>query len=391
MHLTVLHHNGSATSLSDRFCQSLRQSWPDATVLLTSSSGVTPNHQADPAANGGVRLPRKISPVLGTGPEVVISTSPAAAHWAAIPQQRLHFCFVDRNTASAPAGRTWLPHPEGRLCPEQRRLAALQSPLSPLPHVHCYLAASQTIRADLSARNAQPCRILRPPIDINFFRPDNSRRETFYLMAHPPLAPQAYELALAGCRRMNRDLIVVGALPHATARWLRRQPNVWYAGEQPPDVVRSYYRRCRALLFPGVADFDTAVLEAQACGAPVIAYYLGGIPELILDAEQDGQGTGLFFHELTADSLESALRELERRPHRCEPALAWANAARYSPAQFQRTLQKWIGEWSARLSESTGSSIAGSTDATSAPGLSDSADARNEPPESPPDCLRSAA
>jgi glycosyltransferase involved in cell wall biosynthesis len=383
MHLTVLHHNGIAASLSNHFCQSLRQMWPDATVLVTSPAGAASSPRAP--LDGSPRLPRKIPPIAAGGPEVVISTSPAAAHWAVIPQQRLHFCFVSRSAVDGTSGHTGPIHSEGRLCPEQRRLATLRTPLSALPHVHCYLAVSQTVREALAARTDRPCRVLRPPIDTSFFRPDNSRREPFYLMVHPPLAPRAYELALASCQRVRRTLVVVGALPPSTARWLRRQPHAWYAGEQPAEVVRGYYRRCRAVLFPGVADFDPTILEAQACGAPVIAYYLGGIPELILDAEHDARGTGLFFHELTTDSLVSAIEELERRPHRCEPALAWANAARFSPGQFQRTLQQWIGEWEARGSK-TGPAATESTTVTGASAASES-----ESPEFPPDRLRPAA
>ena len=51
-------------------------------------------------------------------------------------------------------------------------------------------------------------------------------------------------------------------------------PTVRFLGWQPDPVVRDHLRRCRALLFPGEEDFGIVPVEAQACGAPVIAFVI---------------------------------------------------------------------------------------------------------------------
>ena len=48
--------------------------------------------------------------------------------------------------------------------------------------------------------------------------------------------------------------------------------------------MRSHYRSCRALLFPGEEDFGIVPIEALACGAPVIALGRGGAAETVDDA-----------------------------------------------------------------------------------------------------------
>lgn len=51
-----------------------------------------------------------------------------------------------------------------------------------------------------------------------------------------------------------------------------------------PKVVASYYQACDLVVHPAKADtFPTTVLEALACGKPVVASAVGGIPEQIED------------------------------------------------------------------------------------------------------------
>ena len=93
-----------------------------------------------------------------------------------------------------------------------------------------------------------------------------------------------------------------------------------------------------------LVDFDPAMLEAQACGVPVIAFREGAALELVIDAEEGQQGTGLFFDELDIESLVSALEELERRPQRCSGPLGWSSAAAYSEAQFEKRTVRLVRE-----------------------------------------------
>ena len=46
--------------------------------------------------------------------------------------------------------------------------------------------------------------------------------------------------------------------------------------------MRDLYPDCRALLFPGEEDFGIMPVEAQACGAPVIARAVGGALDTVV-------------------------------------------------------------------------------------------------------------
>jgi glycosyltransferase involved in cell wall biosynthesis len=83
-------------------------------------------------------------------------------------------------------------------------------------------------------------------------------------------------------------------------------PNVQVLGWQPNEVLKDHMQRARGFVFGGEEDFGIILLEAQACGTPVIAYGRGGALETVVENE-----TGLFFGEQNVDSLQSAVAEFE--------------------------------------------------------------------------------
>lgn len=55
---------------------------------------------------------------------------------------------------------------------------------------------------------------------------------------------------------------------------------------QNEEDMRVFYTALDFLLYPSIADnYPLALLEAQACGTPVLAFNVGGIPEIVEDGE----------------------------------------------------------------------------------------------------------
>ena len=107
------------------------------------------------------------------------------------------------------------------------------------------------------------------------------------------------------------------------------------------DEIRHLYQRCRAVLLPGVEDFGIVPVEAQACGAPVVAYAEGGA----LDTVKDGE-TGVFFSERTPESLARAIDKVSTLRFNKNSLRDWALG--FSRDRFQSRMKEFID---ARVSE----------------------------------------
>jgi D-inositol-3-phosphate glycosyltransferase len=127
------------------------------------------------------------------------------------------------------------------------------------------------------------------------------------------------ELDLA--RRRAADLGVAG--------------RVDFAGPVPHRQLPRWYAAADALLFTSEREsFGLVVLEAQACGLPVVATAVGGVREIVADGI-----SGRIVEEASAAALGTALRSLLReQPHRGVRAQALALRRRFSWAGTARCL-----------------------------------------------------
>ena len=82
-------------------------------------------------------------------------------------------------------------------------------------------------------------------------------------------------------RMPERRLVVIGDGPEMRRLRSRPLPNVEVLGRLPTPAVCDYLQRARAFLFAGIEDFGIVMVEAQACGTPVIAFGSGGAAEIV--------------------------------------------------------------------------------------------------------------
>ncbi len=202
-----------------------------------------------------------------------------------------------------------------------------------------FVAISQTVADRIADCYGRTSTIIYPPVDTEFYQPDDVPRVDFYLVVSALVPYKRVDLAVEACRRHDRKLVVIGSGPEtARLKRLARGANVRFLGWQPNEVIRQYLQCCRALLFPGCEDFGIVPLEAQACGAPVVAYGAGGATETVLPASEVAAGTGRFFAEQTVESLVDAMQWVERHRRMFCPHMARAQAERFGKARFDEEL-----------------------------------------------------
>ncbi|MCP5025051.1 MAG: glycosyltransferase family 4 protein [Actinomycetia bacterium] len=128
--------------------------------------------------------------------------------------------------------------------------------------------------------------LVPPPVDTDFFQPDDGvSRGDFFLLAGRLVPYKRPELAVAAAAAAGVPLVVAGEGRHRAACEAVAGPDTEFLGAVSSTRLRDLYRECRALVFPGVEDFGIVPVEAQACGAPVLALRAGGVLDSVIDGE----------------------------------------------------------------------------------------------------------
>jgi glycosyltransferase involved in cell wall biosynthesis len=197
-----------------------------------------------------------------------------------------------------------------------------------VPRVHRWVAISNEVRERIRRWYGRESDILFPPGNDAYFTPSGEPREDWYLFAGALVPYKRVDLAIEACRALGRRIKVIGSGSHEKS--IRSIGYADFLGWQPDEVVRDHYRRCRALLFPGEEDFGIVPVEAQLCGAPVIAYARGGA----LDTVRGDTGV------LYRDSLVEAIRSFESRSF--DPAACRQNALRFTREGHQREIRAYV-------------------------------------------------
>lgn len=170
--------------------------------------------------------------------------------------------------------------------------------------VDCYAANSRYIARRIEKTYRRPAEVIYPPVDIGRFCADGPREE-FYLTVSRFVPYKRVDLTVAAFAQLGLPLVIIGDGPQRRLIEAKATANIQFLGTQPDAVVADYMQRCRGFIFPPEEDFGITPVEAQAAGAPVVAYAKGGQAETVLDGQ-----TGLLFPHQTVESLVQSVKRL---------------------------------------------------------------------------------
>ncbi|WP_028218316.1 glycosyltransferase family 4 protein [Paraburkholderia oxyphila] len=177
--------------------------------------------------------------------------------------------------------------------------------------------------------------VVYPPVDVERFEL-GTQHEDFYLIASRMVPYKRIPLIVEAFAAMpEKRLVVIGDGPDFERAQALATPNVTVLGYQPDSVLVDHMQRARAFVFAAEEDFGISVVEAQACGTPVIAFGRGGARETVIDSHDPELATGLFFEEQSVAAIVDALARFEAHvPFR--PEVCRRNAQRFTAERFRR-------------------------------------------------------
>jgi len=195
-----------------------------------------------------------------------------------------------------------------------------------------FIANSRTVARRIRKYYRRDAEVIPPPVDTDFFRPPEVEPERKYYLVVSALVPyKKIDLAVQVFNRTGEALKIVGTGPDLRKLERASRPNIEFLGQVPNDVLRSLYQEAKALLLPGEEDFGIALVEAQACGTPVLAYGRGGAAETVVSGQ-----TGLLFADLSAAGLGAALDNF--RSMKFNKTTLRSNAMTFSRAVFTQEM-----------------------------------------------------
>ena len=177
-------------------------------------------------------------------------------------------------------------------------------------------------------------KIIYPPVNTEDF-PFLSQKEDFYLTVSRLVSYKQVTLIVKAFNQLKKPLVIIGT-GHDMDKILKiAKPNIQILGWQPDDMVKKYMANARGFVYAACEDFGIALVEAQACGTPVIAYGAGGALETVRDVRQYGDtGTGIFFQKQTEASLIEAVETFEANREKISSEYASSHAAQFSRQMF---------------------------------------------------------
>lgn len=145
--------------------------------------------------------------------------------------------------------------------------------------VDVFVANSRFVADRISRSYGRDATVIHPPIDTDRFVPARSPRRDGYLMAGRAVPYKRTDVAVAAAERSGQPLVVAGQGPDFDRLRGSRSPLIRFVASPSDDEMVELMQHARAVLLPGIEDFGMVVVEAQACGTPVIVRAEGGALE----------------------------------------------------------------------------------------------------------------
>ena len=197
-----------------------------------------------------------------------------------------------------------------------------------------FIANSQNAARRIWRCYRRSATVIYPPVNIQRF-PFLTSKQDFYVTVSRLVSYKQVSLIIRAFNQLKKPLVVIGTGPELPLIRKLAQPNVQVLGEQPDDVVEKYMAQAKAFVYAAYEDFGIALVEAQACGTPVITYGAGGALETVRDIRQHpDKGTGLFFGAQTTAALVEAVEKFEAYQGVFNPECARTHAAQFAPQIF---------------------------------------------------------
>jgi len=181
--------------------------------------------------------------------------------------------------------------------------------------------------------------VIYPPVEIEEFIPVN-RKDSYYIYVGRLAPYKRVDIIVKAFNEMEHEkLIVVGDGSDRRKLEAMAGSNTRFIGFRKRRDVTELVGKAKCFIIANAEDFGIAMVEAQACATPVIAYADGGALEIIKDGT-----TGILFCEQTPDAIKGTVREFDKIEHSFDPSVIRKNAERFNEVRFKEEFKNFVDD-----------------------------------------------
>lgn len=205
--------------------------------------------------------------------------------------------------------------------------------------VDYFIANSAYTASRIKKTYGKSAEVIYPPVDTHKFEMV-SAKDNYYLTASRLVPYKKIDLIVEAFSKMpDKKLVVVGDGPDLEKIKNIATPNIHILGYQNFDALKSLMSRAKAFVFAAEEDFGIVVIEAMACGTPVIALNKAGTAETVIHDK-----TGVLYQFQTSESLIDAVSDFEKRSNIFDSAEIARHADTFSKSRFEHNIQEFVEE-----------------------------------------------
>jgi glycosyltransferase involved in cell wall biosynthesis len=202
-----------------------------------------------------------------------------------------------------------------------------------------FIAISKHISRRIKKIYNRDAVVIYPPVDIHLYE-SVSDKEDFYLTASRMVPYKRIDIIAEAFSAMpDKKLVIIGDGPEMKKIKSRAGKNIEILGYQDFSVLKSYLQKAKAFIFAAEEDFGIIVVEAMACGTPVIALNKGGASETVIDNK-----SGILFNHQTPDSIKEAVVKFELTQDKFDPSMIRTHSLQFGRNIFEDSIKQFVDE-----------------------------------------------
>ncbi|RPI66321.1 MAG: glycosyltransferase family 4 protein [Ignavibacteriales bacterium] len=205
--------------------------------------------------------------------------------------------------------------------------------------VNYFVANSKYIARRIEKIYNRKADVIYPPVDVDTFTFKESK-ENYYLTASRFVPYKRVDLIVEAFSKMpDKKLLVIGDGPQESRIKSLAGKNIEFIGYQPPENLRQYMQDAKAFVFAAEEDFGIVVVEAMACGTPVIALGIGGTAETVIN-----DVTGVHIKEQSAAGIIDAVNRFEDVKDKFDLKKIRMHSEQFSRQIFERNISDYVSQ-----------------------------------------------